>query len=120
MLELLKEAKGLNVYKKLLKVMGEYTDKFPATGVSKMLKQAIETGMKILPKDKRALDILNTVLYTDDSVPAAITRLLNLRFADIEIGDGRPIYKNGKVKEVAFWSRGGKVYDKILSFFDKI
>jgi len=114
MIKALLEAKDLNLYKKLLRVLGDYNDKFPATGVSKMFKAAVEKGMTIIPKEKRAVEILSHVLMTDDSVPAAVTRLLNARFADLDV-PCKPIYKNGNVKEVAFWARDGQVSDKVLS-----
>jgi len=109
----LTEAKDLNTYKKLLRTLGEYTDKFPSTGVDKYFKQALENGKKIMPKNKRALEIIDSVLRGSNSAPGAVQQLLNLRFADLPI-EVRPIYKEGNKKIVAFWDRGGAVQDKVL------
>lgn len=118
MIQALLEAKDLNVYKKLLRVLSDYCDRFPGTGVGKMLKDFMEKGLKTVSGDKRAQDILSCVLSTDDSVPAAVTRLLNMRFADLSIGQGRPIYKDGNGKPVAFWAKDGKVSDRVLSLLN--
>jgi len=114
----LSEQKDLNCYKTLLTTLGEYVDKFPATGVDKMLKNAIENGMKVLPKDEKALDILKCILMGGKNVPATVQDLLNLRFTDLVI-ECRPVYlsKSGK-KEIAFWSKNGTISDKVLSLID--
>jgi len=107
------EAKDLNTYKKLLRTLGEYTDKFPSTGVDKYFKQALENGKKIMPKNKRALEIIDSVLRGSDSAPGAVQQFLNIRFADLPI-EVRPLYKEGNRKVVAFWDKGGAVQDKVL------
>jgi hypothetical protein len=112
--QLLNEAKDLGLYKKLLRVLGGYSDKFPATGVSKLFKDVLDKGMKVIPKDKRAQRVLAKILNSEDSVPAKVQQLLNIRFADLPM-DCRPIYKDGKSKQVAFWQVDGKVNDKVLS-----
>jgi len=113
-LEKLSEAKDLSLYKTLLLVLGDYSDKFPATGVSQLFKRALDTGMKIIPKDDRAVEILSVILGSSDSIPAKVQKLLNLRFADLDYTI-KPIYKNGNRKEVAFYQKDGKVNDKVLS-----
>jgi hypothetical protein len=112
--EMLNEAKDLGLYKKLLRVLGGYADKFPATGVSKMFKQALENGIKVMPKNKKALAILGDILDSEESVPAKVQRFLNQRFADIDSAS-RPMYKDGNSKQVAFWQVDGVVSDKVLS-----
>jgi len=110
------EAKDLDVYKRLLKVLGEYTDKFPGTGVSRMFDQALGSGKKILPKDKLAIDILHFILK-NNSVPSAVHKILNFRFSNLPI-ELRPLVKNGRSKEVAHWSRESLVSDKIKDLID--
>jgi len=118
--EVLIEAKNLTVYKKLLRVLGEYTDKFSSTGVTRLFNNAKDKGIKIIPKDKRAIDILNHVLSID-SVPSAVQHFLNLRFSDLPI-ELKPIYKNGNRNEVSFWEKDGNIHDKVstlVSFNDE-
>lgn len=111
------EAKDLSLYKKLLRLFGGYSDKFPATGVDKMFKSLVSIGMKALPKDKRALDILSNLFDQEKSIPAVVQMLLNIRFADLPLAV-RPIYKNGRTKEVAFWEVDGKLSDKVITLLD--
>lgn len=118
MLELLKEAKDLDVFKKLLNVLGEYSDRYPATGAGKMFKEALEAGGKAVPKDKQALCILNKILSDkQENVPARVHKLVNLRFSDLPF-DCRPIYKSGNANNVAFWLKDGKVYDRVISLLN--
>jgi len=115
-MKVLKEAKNLNVYTNLLDILGDYTDKFPATGVDKFLNTLIDTGIKSIPKDKKVQDILVKVTM-GDSNPEIVQNLLNLRFADLPV-EIKPVYKNSNRKEVAFWCQDGKVYDKVISLID--
>jgi len=110
------EAKDLDTYKKLLKVLGEYSDKFPGTGVSQMFDQALTSGKKILPKDKLAIEIIHHLLKTN-SVASAIHKILNLRFSNLPI-ELRPLVKNGRSKQVAHWTREALVSDKIKDLID--
>jgi len=118
MLQILNEARDLKLYKKLLAVLGEYSDKYPGTAVSKMFKDAVNRGLSVIPKDKRAQQIIWDIIMRNSlSIPEAVTQLLNMRFADLEIGL-KPLYKNNRVKEVAFWAKDGKVHDKVLSLLN--
>lgn len=108
--------KPLSVYKKLLKVLGDYSDRFPGTGVGKLFNQTIEQGKRILPKDKLAVDILWFVL-SKHSTAAAVQKLLNMRFSNLPI-KLQPIVKNGRSKEVAFWTRDSKISDKVKDLID--
>lgn len=115
--QMLMEAKDLNVYKKLLRMLGCYSDKYPATGVDKMFKALVTSGAKALPKDQRALDIIAHLVNADKSVPAIVQEFLNVRFSDLPLCV-RPIYKNGRGKEVAFWEKDGKLYDQVKMLVD--
>ena len=107
------EAKDLQIYKRLIRVLGEYSDRFPATGVSKLFRKAIQVGLKIVPKNELAQRVLDYVLRRD-SVSAAVQTFLNTRFSDLPL-EVRPVYKNGRSKEVAFWEVDGKISDKVMS-----
>jgi hypothetical protein len=112
------EARDLIIYKKLMVLLGDYTDKFPATGLNNTFKILLNVGMQIIPKDKKAQSILQYVLNHKESVPAVVQNLLNLRFADLPI-EYSPIYKNENAgKTVAFWGRDGKVHDKVISLLN--
>ncbi len=112
----LNEAKDLSVYKELLRVLGEYTDLFPATGVDRIFATLVKKGIKTVPKDKKALAILQWVIGKKamDSIPAAVNDLLNVRFSELA-PNFKPIYFRGKGREVAFWGKSGKIYDKVIS-----
>ena len=107
----IKEAKDVNVYKHLLRVLGEYCKKFPATGVDEMLNSAIDHGKSTVPSDKLGLAILCHILKKE-SVGAAVQALLNMRFSDLPI-EIRPIYKDGTRCRVAMWTADDVVNDKV-------
>ena len=113
----LTEAKDLEIQKRLLYLFGEYSSEVPATGASALFSKLVKNGLSGMPKDKRALAILSKVVKSDKSIPAKIQEILNLRFSGLPI-EVRPIYKNGNMKEVAFWERGGKIYDQVISLID--
>ena len=109
------EAQDVELYKKLLRILGDYSLKAPMSGIDKLLDTAIEQGKKVLPSDKNALNILAFVL--DDSVPSAIQNLLNLRFSDLPVSV-RPITKAGKRHEVCWFTKNTLVSDKVKSLID--
>lgn len=117
MLEILKEAKDLNAYKTLIHVFGEYTESFPATGTSKVFKSMLQVGLKVVPKDKTALSILDEILDDECSVPAKVQQIMNMRFSDLSFSI-RPIYLQGNSKLVAFWNKGGKIYDRVFALLN--
>jgi len=110
------EARDVNIYKGLLRVLGDYTAEVPCTGVDKLLDSAIEQGKKILPSDKRALSIIDYILVTD-STPAVVQKLLNMRFSDLPV-ELKPLTKDGRKHVVAFWMRGKKISDKVKDLID--
>lgn len=105
------EAKNLEIFKRLLRILAEYSKTVPATGVGRLLDTAIESGMKILPKDKIALEILDTVL-DEQTIPESIQKLLNMRFSDCPAAC-RPLVKKGRRHEVAWWTRGKLISDRV-------
>jgi len=114
----LSEARDLEVYKGLLRVFGKYSERFPATGCATLFKKLLNTGLSAIPRDKRALKILSkTIGSKRKSVPSIVQYILNARFADLPI-ELRPIFKNGRAKEVAFWDREGKISDKVIDLID--
>jgi len=110
------EARNTNLYKKLVSVLGDYTTGVPATGIDNLFNSAIEHGAKILPKDKRALDILDCILSCG-STARVIHKLLNLRFSDLP-AELKPITKTGRKHVIAHFGRNGEVSDKIKSLVD--
>ena len=112
------EAKDLKIYKKLLRVLGEYTQTFPSTGISSYFDTVVEQGKKVLPKDKQALAILYYILSDESKpVPTIVGDLLNLRFANLPV-EHRPMIWNGRKKEVAFWQRGNVISDRVKDLID--
>lgn len=103
-LKKIKEAKEVQLYKRLLRVLGEYSKTVPATGVDTLFDNAVKRGSKILPKDKVALSILDYVLE-DASAARVIHKLLNMRFSNLP-GSMRPLMKDGRKHHVAHWMRG--------------
>ena len=113
MISILRENKKLDVYKTLVVVLGEYSDKFPATSADNLFNQAVQNGVKVLPDDKRAVQILGSIVSGGASVPAKVQELLNVRYVDLAI-DIRPLHKKGDKTYVAFWYKEGNVYDKVI------
>jgi hypothetical protein len=110
------EAQDVDMYKRLLRILGEYEKSTPATSVYRLFKLAAENGKKILPKDKLALKILDDVLC-EEHVGRTVQQLLNLRFSNVSM-QYRPVTKSGKKYEVAFWTRGDFTSDRIQHLID--
>lgn len=112
------EGRDLTLYKQLLRTLGEYTDSFPATGVDRIFNSMVRRGLKSVPKDKKALDILDSLIYGcpggDPSMPRIVSDLLNKRFSDLPF-PVRPVFMNGRKREVAFFSKGGRLHDRVIS-----
>ena len=108
------EAKSINIYKTLLNLFAEFCDRFPASSVDRLFDILVEAGTKILPTDKRALDIISyAIAYPiGDGQTSEVQTFLNLRFGELPT-TLRPITKEGKRHELVFWCRDGKVYDKV-------
>jgi len=111
------EAKDLKLFKRLLRILGSYSDKMPATGVDRLFNAAVANGAKVLPKDKRALAILDEIL-DEKCVADSVQKLLNMRFACLHPLALQPRAKKGRRHEVAFWCRGGQVYDRCKDLID--
>lgn len=109
------EAKDVSLYKKMLNILGNYIDRFPATGCEKLFQVAVEQGVKIIPKDRAALNVLDHIF--DECAPTAIQKLLNIRFSDLPVCV-KPLYKNGRKHLVAFWNRDNVAYDRVKELID--
>jgi len=116
LLKKIREAKDVNLYQRLLKVLGDYSASVPATGVDNLFDVAAAQGKKILPKDKKALEILDCIL-SSGSVARVVHKLLNLRFSDLPV-ECKPIMKDGRKHLVTHWSRDGKISDRIKDLVD--
>jgi hypothetical protein len=106
------EARDVTVYKKLISLLGDYTSNYAFSGVTQLFNQLTELGIKSMPKDSRALLILD-VIGNWGSSPASVQDLLNLRFSALE-SIIRPVIRNGRKKEVAFWFNGEKISERVL------
>jgi len=115
-MKLFEANRSLTTYKKLLHVLGDYTLNFPGTGMGKLFNQAVENGKKILPTDKLALEILWRIV-SNETPAAAIHKILNMRFSNLPT-ELQPMTKTGRSKEIAFWSTGSSVSDKVKSLID--
>lgn len=109
------EAKDLQLYKMVIRVLGEYSVSVPCTGVDALFNTAIEKGAQIIPKDKNAIEILYFVFGND--APSAINNMLNLRFSDLPVGL-RPMIKPSRKHEVAFWTRDKNTSCRIKDLID--
>ena len=107
----LQEAKDLDIYTRILNAFVQFIDWNPMTGMYKIYKQFLDAGLKCIPKDKKALDILESVL--SGSVPKSIQDLINTTFSELPLFV-RPIYKKGNSKLAAFWKRDDKIYTKVF------
>lgn len=113
--ELVESKQEMNVFKALLRVLLDYSDKSHGTSITGILNQFLETGIKALPKEKRALAILRHVLSEKGTSASRMQKLLNTRFSDLPTAI-RPCYQEEDEKIVtAFWERDGKIYDKLFS-----
>lgn len=115
-LKKIQEAKDVNLYQKLLRNLGDYSVSVPCTGVDNLFDVASEHGKKILPKDKKALEILDYIL-SGGSPARVIHKLLNLRFSDLPI-ECKPIMKDGRKHHVTHWSRDKKISDRVKDLID--
>jgi len=115
-LQKIQEARDISAYKLLIKVLGEYTTNVPCTGVDELFNTTLRLGAKILPKDKRALDILDYILSCG-STAKIVHKLLNYRFSDLP-AEFKPITKQGRKYVVAHWGRGDVIGDKVKDLLD--
>jgi len=98
------EAKDLEIYKRLLRILGAYAKEAPAQGIEHLFNVVVEKGKSIMPKDKHALAILDELL--DEEKPAdTVQKLMNMRFCSLP-ACCKPLMKAGRRYHVAFWNRG--------------
>ena len=116
LLKKIQEARDVYLYQRLLKTLGDYSASVPATGVDNLFDVVASQGKKILPKDKKAIEILDYIL-SSGSVARVVHKLLNLRFSDLPV-ECRPITKNGRKHLVASCGRDKKISDRIKDLVD--
>jgi hypothetical protein len=109
--------KDNDIYKKLITLMGDYDTNFPATGINGVFNKLIDNGRGSVPKDKVAQSILSYIVYSHDSTPAKVHAVVNTRFSSLPM-DVRPLCKNGRRKEVAFWNGSNGIGDRVLDLID--
>ena len=109
--KMITEAQDVALYKRLLDIFGGYTKSFPCTGIDGLFDALVDNGKKLLPKDKRAIAILEYLLCCY-SAPDVVQKILNIRFADLPV-QVKPVSKKGNKHEVASWERNGKISDRV-------
>lgn len=112
----IQEAQDVDLYQKLLTILGDYSASVPCTGVDNLFDVAAAQGKKILPKDKKALEILDYILSSGITA-RVVHKLLNLRFSDLPV-ECRPIMKDGRKHLIAHWSRDKKISDRVKDVVD--
>lgn len=115
-LKKIREAKDVGLYQRLLKILGDYSASVPCTGVDALFDVVAEHGKKVLPKDKKAIEILDFIL-SGGTTARVVHKLLNLRFSDLPV-ECRPIMKNGRKHLVTHWSRDKKISDRVKDLID--
>lgn len=116
--QILEARKDLKLFKKLLMVLGDYCEHVPATGITKVFNSLLEVGSaKVLPKDKAAVEILWHILNQQGSSAHKVQELMNIRFSDLP-ACVRPCYMKDSRKQVAFWEKDGKKYDRVMSLIN--
>lgn len=115
-LKKIQETKDVNLYQRLLKILGDYSAAVPCTGVDNLFDVVVAQGKKVLPKDKKALEILDYIL-SGGSTARVVHKLLNLRFSDLPV-ECRPIMKDGRKHLVTHFGRDGKISDRIKDIID--
>lgn len=110
------EAKDLEIYKRLLRILGAYAKEAPAQGIERLFNAAVEKGKSVMPKDKQALAILDELL--DEEKPAdTVQKLMNMRFCSLPVCC-KPLVKAGRRCQVAYWNRGDHTSDRVKDLID--
>jgi hypothetical protein len=112
--QLLENAKDLKIYKKLIKILGDYTLNIPATGANKILDEILSEGIKVIPKDKKAIEILVYILNQEKSIAAIVQDLFNTRLCTLPL-EVRPMINR---TTTAFWNIGDKLEDKVIDLIN--
>jgi len=112
----LTESKEVNLYKKLLKILSNYIEANPMTGVDAMFDKAIILGKKIIPKDEKALCIIEYMLNGQSSADI-VHKLFNYRLSDLP-PEYKPTIKLKQKHILANWCKDGRVYDNVRSLIN--
>jgi hypothetical protein len=115
-LKKLSEATDLNLFKRILSAFSCFVERQPGTGMSRVYKSMLDSNVKMMPKDQRALDILDYICK-NKSDSALVQDIMNTSFTDLPC-TVRPVYKNGSSKVVAFWCCDGKIFGKAADLLD--
>jgi len=104
----LNEHRDVKLYKNLLDYFERLAIIYRKSGVDKTYKHLLKHGLRSMPDDDRAQEILE---YMVVNYPPSV--LLNKTFADLPV-DVRPIYKIGNAKLVAFWKTEDSLSNKLF------
>lgn len=110
------EATDLGLFKRILGAFSCFVERQPGTGMSRVYKGMLDVNVKMMPKDKRALDILDYVVK-DKSDSAIVQDVMNKSFGELPC-TVRPMYKAGSTKLIAFWCVDGKIFSKVADLLD--
>lgn len=105
----LNEAKDLSLYKRMVDMFARAYESY--SGFGGTYRKILDGGFRIIPKDKRAQEILNYVV--GEGSGKNIQSLMNMRFAELPV-DIRPNFRNGKKYETAYWCIDDKLNTKIF------
>lgn len=106
--------KDLEIYKSLVNLFTEYVSVFSTSRAEKVLDYLINSGLKVIPDDSLAQEILLYMLNSKNSVPIKVLELLNLKFSDLPL-NLRPRYQEGFEVKNAFWKVGNDISDSVFS-----
>ena len=109
--------KKLTIYKSIITNFHDYYTRFPMTVSDKYLELIVYNGLKIVPTDERAQDVLIYILSTYDKPEACVQHLLNDKFdslppeirpvVEVEKGDGKfatAKWANDTGEHTSIWS----------------
>ena len=108
------ESTNLDLYKKLINIFGDFADNHPGSGIGKIYRALLATGLKAVPKDKQAQAILSSfVSGLLVSASGSVHDMLNKNYTDLPL-DIKPVYKDGNKRLVPFWCKGDTLCSKVV------
>lgn len=111
---LIESRQDLQIFGKLIAQLSQYCEKTPIGLANALLNTVLDKGIKCIPKDKTAQEILNYLLTKSTSIASRMHELLNARFDDLP-SNVKPLFVQESICSVAYWKIGEVINDKILS-----
>ncbi len=111
-------AKSLEVYKQILEILNSYTDIFDNTLIGYHLESIISKGIKVLPIDTRAIEILKQITKNREAIAVKVEMIINGTFDNVGI-TLRPRYlDNNQDIHVAKWCKDNEISNKIIDLLN--